>query len=97
MYSTKSLPGDPAELQPAPLVRHWSRSLNYSDEDTGRYFYKYQLPLGAVQKRRLYSAVRGRGFFRCGRRHFLVQKPWDFFEIHGVSARTREGGPFFAI
>jgi len=47
----------------------------------------------AVHKRRpqlggLSSADRGRGLFRCGRPHFLAQNI-GFFEIYGVSARTR--------
>jgi len=42
--------------------------------------------------------VRSRGFFRCGRPHFLVQKNSGFFEIYGVSKRTRgRGCQFFAI
>jgi len=32
-----------------------------------------------------------RGFFRCGRPHFFVQKH-RVFEIYGVSPRTRGGG-----
>jgi len=73
--------------------------------------------LGAVHKRRLQSGGRGvcpmrtsfrtRGFFRCGRQHFLAQNNFGFFEIYGVSARTRGvkpvrtkvngWGQFFAI
>jgi len=30
-----------------------------------------------------------REFFRCVRPHFVVQKKFGFFEIYGVSARTR--------
>jgi len=33
--------------------------------------------------------TRGKGFFRCGCPHFLVQKNSGFFEIYDVSARTR--------
>jgi len=29
-----------------------------------------------------------RGFFKCGRPHFLAQKIFGFFLIYGVSART---------
>jgi len=31
-----------------------------------------------------------RGLFRCVRPHFLAQKNFGFFEIYGVSTRTRE-------
>jgi len=58
----------------------------------------------------LSNSDKGRGFFRCGRPHFLVQNNVGLFEIYGVSARTRErrdwasadilrtrGGQFFTI
>jgi len=32
-------------------------------------------------------------FFRCGRLHFLVQKNFGFFEIYGVSTRTKRVEP----
>jgi len=40
----------------------------------------------------LSSADKERGFFRCGRPHFLEQKNLRFFEVYGVSARTKEEG-----
>jgi len=38
------------------------------------------------------SAKKGRGFFRGGRPHFLVQKTSDLSEIYGAFERTERGG-----